>query len=401
MADLNPQGVAVLDFDPFSAEVLTDPEPYDVLARETAPVGFLSRYNVWVLARHQHVQAAFADWNTFSSAAGTGLAHIRREQPWRTPSPILESDPPGHTAFRHVMTRILSAGTVAWLRAEFQNFADDLVDRLIQRREFDAVKDLAEVFPFHVVPTALGIPAQGRELMLIYSELNFNSMGPDNWLLKASRENAAPITQRVADMCRREALSEGGLGARIYDECASAGLTPDDASLLVRTFFSASMDTTVNGIGFTIQALCENPEQWALLSEQPALARRAFEESLRHRSPSPYIGRTTTREVEIEGARLGADEKVLLFVAAANRDPRKFAHPERFDISRRAVGHVAFGTGIHACVGQLVARLEAELVLDALARRAASIEITGEPRYLMNNWLRGLTSLPVLVTPKS
>jgi 4-methoxybenzoate monooxygenase (O-demethylating) len=401
LADLNQKGVAVLDFDPFSAEVLAAPETYDALARERAPVCFLTRYNVWVLARHQNVQAAFADWNTFSSAAGTGLAHIRRDQPWRTPSPILESDPPGHTGFRRVMSRVLSAGTVAWLRAEFQSFADQLVERLLQHREFDAVKDLAEVFPFHVVPTALGIPMHGRDLMLIYSELNFNSMGPDNWLQKSSRERAAPILQRVAEMCRREALSDDGLGARIYDECASEGLTADDASLLVRTFFSASMDTTVNGIGFTIQSLCDSPDQWAMLSGQPSLARRAFEESLRHRSPSPYIGRTTTREVEIEGVKLGADEKVLLFVAAANRDPRKFTDPERFDINRSAAGHVAFGTGLHACVGQLVARLEGELVLEALARRAASVEIVGEPKYLMNNWLRGLTSLPVRATPKS
>jgi 4-methoxybenzoate monooxygenase (O-demethylating) len=400
LADLKQENLAVLDFDPFSTEVLGNPEAYDVLARESAPVGFLSRYNVWVLARHQHVQAAFSDWHTFSSAAGTGLTHIRREQPWRTPSRILEADPPNHAVFRRVMSRVLSGGTLAWLRTEFQSFADTLVQELVERREFDAAKDLAEVFPFHVVPTVLGIPAEGRELMLIYSELNFNSMGPDNELQKASRERAGPLVQRVTEMCRREALSSNGLGARIYDECATAGLTAEDASFLVRTFFSASMDTTINGIGFTIQSLCQNPDQWALLSEQPSLARAAFEESLRHRSPSPYIGRTTTREVEIEGVRLGADEKVLLFVAAANRDPRKYDHPERYEIRRGGAGHVAFGTGIHACVGQLVARLEAQLVLEALARLAASVEIVGEPQYLLNNWLRGLTSLPVSVTRK-
>jgi len=98
--------------------------------------------------------------------------------------------------------------------------------------------------------------------------------------------------------------------------------------------------------------------------------------------------------------RLGADEKVLLFVAAANRDSRKYPQPERYDIRRSAAGHVAFGTGIHACVGQLVARLEAELVLGALAQRAAGIEITGKPQYSLNNWLRGLSSLPVSTTRK-
>jgi len=400
LADRHHENLAVLDFDPFSLEMLANPEPYDVLARESAPVGFLSRYDVWVLARHQHVQAAFADWRTFSSASGTGLTHIKRQTPWRTPSPILESDPPEHDIYRRVMARVLSGGTLARLRAEFQGAADALVDSLLERREFDAAKDLSEAFPFHVVPTALGIAAAEREMMLIYSELNFNSMGPNNSLQQASRERAAPLVERVAQLCRRESLTDDGLGARIYDECASAGLTTDDAALLVRTFFSASMDTTMNAIGFTIQALCENPDQWALLSADPRLARAAFEEALRYRSPSPYIGRTTTREVEIEGVVLGADEKLLLFVGAANRDPRKYAHPDRYDIRRREGGHVAFGTGIHACVGQLVARLEAELVLEALARRAATLELAGQPGYQLNNWLRGLSTLPVSTTRK-
>lgn len=400
MANRHQENLAVLDFDPFSLEVLANPEPYDVLARESAPVGFLSRYDVWVLARHQHVQAAFADWRTFSSASGTGLTHIKRETPWRTPSRILESDPPQHDAYRRVMARVLSGGTLAKLRAEFRGAADALVDSLLERREFDAAKDLAEVFPFHVVPTALGIAPAEREMMLIYSELNFNSMGPNNSLQQASRERAAPFIERVEQMCRRESLSGDGLGARIYDECASAGLTPEDAALLVRTFFSASMDTTMNGIGFTIQALCENPDQWALLSADPSLARAAFDEALRYRSPSPYIGRTTTCEVEVEGVVMGADEKLLLFIGAANRDPRKYAHPDRYDIRRRVTGHVAFGTGIHACVGQLVARLEAELVLEALARSAATIELAGTPGYQLNNWLRGLSTLPVRATRK-
>ena len=400
VADRHHQNLAILDFDPFALEVLADPEPYDVLARESAPVGFLSRYNVWVLARHQHVHAAFADWRTFSSASGTGLTHIKRDTPWRKPSVILEADPPQHDLYRRVMTRVLSGATLAWMRAEFKAVADALVDRLLERREFDAAKDLAEVFPFHVVPTALGIAPAEREMMLIYSELNFNSMGPNNSLQQASRERAAPFIERVTQSCRRESLTADGLGARLYDECASVGLTPDDAALLVRTFFSASMDTTMYGIGFTIQALCENPGQWALLSADPGLARAAFDEALRYRSPSPYIGRTTTREVEIEGVVLGADQKLLLFVGAANRDPRKYEQPERYDIRRRGAGSVAFGTGIHACVGQVMARLEAELVLDALARRAATIELAGTPGYQLNNWLRGLSTLPVSVTRK-
>ncbi|MGY4449579.1 cytochrome P450 [Bradyrhizobium sp. i1.3.1] len=109
--------------------------------------------------------------------------------------------------------------------------------------------------------------------------------------------------------------------------------------------------------------------------------------------------RTTTREVELSGATIGEGEKVLMFLAAANRDPRRWDKPDSYDITRRSSGHVGFGSGIHMCVGQLVARLEGEVMLTALARRIAKIEITGEPKRRFNNTLRGLDSLPFTITP--
>jgi cytochrome P450 len=120
---------------------------------------------------------------------------------------------------------------------------------------------------------------------------------------------------------------------------------------------------------------------------------------IRFESPVQTFFRTTTREVDVGGVRLGDNDKVLLFLAAANRDPRKWERPGEFDITRRAAGHVGFGAGIHGCVGQAVARLEAELVLGALARRVEAIEIVGEPVRRFNNTLRGLASLPVNVRP--
>ena len=111
--------------------------------------------------------------------------------------------------------------------------------------------------------------------------------------------------------------------------------------------------------------------------------------------------RTTTKGVDVAGVQLGEGEKVLLFLTAANRDPRRWDNPERFDIQRQALGHVGFGNGIHACVGQAVARLEGEIVLTALAKRVESIELNGEPRLLLNNTLRGWASLPVSIGPRS
>lgn len=141
------------------------------------------------------------------------------------------------------------------------------------------------------------------------------------------------------------------------------------------------------------------PEQWQRLRDDLTLARNAFEEAVRFESPVQTFFRTTTREVELSGATIGEGEKVLMFLAAANRDPVRWDKPESYDITRRTSGHVGYGSGIHMCVGQLVARLEGETMLSALARRVASIEITGEPKRRFNNTLRRLDSLPVTIIP--
>ena len=140
-----------------------------------------------------------------------------------------------------------------------------------------------------------------------------------------------------------------------------------------------------------------NPDQWQALRKDVKLARQAFEEVIRFMSPVQTFFRTTTREVDMAGVRIPSDEKVLLFLAAANRDPREWDDPERFDIRRRAVGHVGFGYGIHMCVGQMVARLEAEILLTALVKRITSVSLAGAPERRLNNTLYGLDRLPVTV----
>jgi cytochrome P450 len=131
------------------------------------------------------------------------------------------------------------------------------------------------------------------------------------------------------------------------------------------------------------------------LREDPTLARAAFEEAIRFESPVQTFFRTTTRAVQIGGIEIDEGQKILMFLGAANRDPRQWESPEQYDIGRRTVGHVGFGAGIHMCVGQMLARLEGEVMLSALARKVELIEITGEPKRRYNNTLRGLSSLPV------
>jgi cytochrome P450 len=164
---------------------------------------------------------------------------------------------------------------------------------------------------------------------------------------------------------------------------------------VVRSVLTAGVDTTVSGLGASLYCLARFPEQFARLRADPSLARAAFEEAVRYESPVQTFFRTTTRDTEIAGVPVAEGEKVLMFLGAANRDPRRWERPEEYDIGRPNAGHVGFGSGIHGCVGQVLARLEGEVVLGALARKAAGIEITGPARRRYNNTLRGLASLPV------
>jgi cytochrome P450 len=147
--------------------------------------------------------------------------------------------------------------------------------------------------------------------------------------------------------------------------------------------------------------LARYPEQWQALRANPNLIRNAFEEVLRFEAPLQTFFRTTTKPVEVDGVQLGEGEKVLLFLAAANRDPRRWERPDTFDVSRRAAGHMTFGTGIHGCVGQAVARLETEAILVALAKRVDSFELVAEPQRRLNNTLRGFDTLPLRITAVS
>jgi cytochrome P450 len=199
----------------------------------------------------------------------------------------------------------------------------------------------------------------------------------------------------VAEQCQRANLAPEGFGGCIHAHVDSGAITETEAPLLVRSLLSAGIDTTVNGIGAAVYCLARFPDQFARLRADPTLARNAFEEAVRYESPVQTFFRTTTREVELAGVSLGEGKKVLMFLGAANRDPRRWDNPDHYDITRRTAGHVGYGSGIHMCVGQLVARVEGEVMLAALARKVGKIEITGEPKRLYNNTLRGLESLPI------
>jgi 4-methoxybenzoate monooxygenase (O-demethylating) len=387
----------VSTIDPFSHAFLSDPYPHHEAMREAGPVVWLEQYGIWAMARHQEVRDGLTDWQTYCSGAGVGLSDFRKEPPWRPPSIILEADPPLHTRTRAVLTRILSPAAINVLRETFTREAEALADRLVEQREFDGIADLAEVYPLKVFPDAVGLSEQGRENLLPYGNMVFNSFGPRNDLFDKAMANAGPVREWIMSKCSRAALAPNGLGMKIFDAVDAGELSEEEAGMLVRSFLSAGIDTTVYGLGNALYCFANNPAQWTVLRENPNLIRGSFEEVLRFEAPVQTFFRTTTKQVDVGGVQIGDGEKVLLFLAAANRDPRRWDKPDTFDVRRRATGHMTFGTGIHGCVGQAVARLESEAIFGALAKRVAAFEMTAKPERRLNNTLRGLDTLPLRV----
>ena len=387
--------VPVLDIDPFSPAFFDDPFPAHAAMREAGPLVFLPSHGIHAAARWQEVHGMLNDWQTYCSSRGAGLADFAREPPWRPPSLVLEADPPAHSRARAVLDRALAPAALRRLRAGLAEAAQASVAAALKAGEIDAIPALAEAFPLAVFPDAMGIARQGREHLLPYGSLAFNAFGPDNALRRAALAEAAPHVAWVAAQCRREALAPDGIGAAIHAAADREEITRQEAELLVRSLLTAGLDTTVAAIGAVLLCLAANPRAWAQLRADPTLARAAFEEALRLESPVQTFFRTTTRAMEVDGEMLGEGEKVLLFLGAANRDPRRWERAEEYDLARRTAGHVGFGSGIHMCVGQLLSRLEGEALIAALARQVATIELTGAPVRRHNNTLRALRSLPL------
>ena len=233
------------------------------------------------------------------------MSDFRKEPPWRPPSIILEADPPLHTRTRAVLTRILSPAAIKILRETFEREAEVLVERLVEQREFDGIADLAEAYPLKVFPDAVGISEDGRENLLPYGSMVFNSFGPRNDLFDKAMANAGPVRDWIMSKCSRAALAPDGLGMQIFDAVDAGELTEDEAGMLVRSFLSAGIDTTVYGLGNALYCFASHPEQWTILRENPNLIRGAFEEVLRFEAPVQTFFRTTTKAVDVAGVRSG------------------------------------------------------------------------------------------------
>jgi cytochrome P450 len=300
---------------------------------------------------------------------------------------------------RAILSRILSPKAVMQIRDTFAAEADALIERCVAKGTIDGIHDLAQPYPLKVFPDAVGIGPEGRENLLVYGDMVFNSMGPRNELLAKSAARLGPVTEWIMAHCARDHLRPGGFGDQIYQAADKGEITHEQAPMLVRSFLSAGVDTTINGIGNTLFALAHHPTEYEKLHADPTLARPAFEEALRWESTAQTFFRTAGRDTEIAGVPVPENTKVLCFLAGANRDPRKWPDPDRYDIRRRPSGHVALGSGIHGCVGQAIARLEGEVIFTALSKRVKAIEVAGPHTRRLNNTLRALETLPLRLIP--
>jgi cytochrome P450 len=209
------------------------------------------------------------------------------------------------------------------------------------------------------------------------------------------RDTSGEVLAWAGGVSKRENLAAGSLGMAMYEAADRGEVTPAEAELLVGILLSAAADTTVITLANTLRAFSEFPEEFQRVKANPSLIKAAFEESLRWDSPSRMAGRITTRDIEIEDYVIPAGTRCGLMFAAANRDPRRWQDPYRFDVTRQNTGHLGFGFGVHACVGRVLALLEAEALLGAVAASVTSIEPAGAPEPWMTTVGHGPIKLPV------
>jgi 4-methoxybenzoate monooxygenase (O-demethylating) len=383
------------DIDPFSRDYIADPYPQHHVLREIGATIWLEKYECWCVPRYAEAHAIVSDWKTFCSSAGVGLANFRKEKPWRPPSLLLEADPPDHTKRRAVMGRVLSPANIKRLRERFEREATAIVDRIIDAGPVDGHLDIAKAYTLKVFPDAVGLAPDGRDNLLIYGTMVFNAFGVLNDIFRESAKDAESVGAWIMERCRREALDKAGLGEQLFQAADAGEITHDEAVLLVRSLLSAGVDTTIDLVGNVIYCFAKHPGEWAKLRQDPTRARASIEEVLRFESPFQGAFRTTTRKVEVGGVTMGDNDKVFVLLGSSNRDPRRWERPDVFDIDRRTTGQVAFGTGIHGCVGQMISRLEVECLLIELARRVERIELLSEGPRKVHNTLRGFVEMPV------
>jgi cytochrome P450 len=282
------------------------------------------------------------------------------------------------------------------LSGQIAEEAETLVEKLVAKGEFDAVADLAWRLPLTIVSKLVGIDEQSRQRMPAWSAAAFNCGGPDNERAKASLPVLGEMIGYMAQPNLRDTLAPGGWGAQLYAAADRGEIDHSKCAAMLGDYLGPSLDTTMSATASAIWLLGQNPDQWALIREEPSLIPNAVLEVIRLESPIQSFTRVARQDIEIEGVSIPEGARVMLCYGSANRDERRWEDPDCFDVKRKVFQHLGFGHGVHSCVGMHLARLEIQSLLSALVKRVDRIEL-GDAHRELNNGLRSLGSLKVRV----
>lgn len=348
-----------------------DPAPFFADRRRYAPVAYSEADQAWAVYRYDDVKRVLSDHEAFSSERRLAAMGAR-------PRPSLISmDPPRHRLFRNLVAQAFTPKAVAALAPRIEAIAQQLLDEVVPRGHMDLIEDLAYPLPVTVIAEMLGVPAEDRARYKDWADRLLNRQAP---FLNRSDEREAIIDEMDAYFRtvldeRRAQPREDMISHLLAAELDGQRLNEDEILSFCALLLLAGHITTVNLIGNTMLCLLEHPEAMAELRRTPALIPGAIEETLRYRSPVQFMVRAAAHDVELGGKRIGQDEFVIGFIASANRDETVFDHPDVFDIHRHPNPHLAFGYGIHFCLGAPLARLEGQIALRLLLARLPNLAL--------------------------
>jgi cytochrome P450 len=391
-----------LDFNPMDPSFVADPYPtYHRLRAEDpvhhSPLGF------WVLTRYDDVVAALRDPRLAKEAIAAFIAAR-----FGAPAPLLglsmlDRDPPDHTRLRSLVSKAFTPRVIEALRPRIQGIVDELLDRVRDAGAMDLIEEFAYPIPVIVICEMLGVPVEDHERFKGWSldlarGLDSVMLPPDSEVPRrsASARNALADYFRELIARRRAAPRADLLSGLIAAEEAGDKLSENELLATCILLLVAGHETTVNLLGNGTLALLRHPDQLQRLRDNPGLIGSAVEELLRFDGPVQRTARIPSEDVVIEGRVIAKGEMVMPFIGAADRDPAQFPDPDRLDIARTDNRHVAFGLGIHFCLGAPLARVEGQIAIGTLVRRLPKLALaTDAPEFRQSLTLRGLRSLPV------
>lgn len=389
-------------FDPYDVGINADPYPVYTRLREEAPLYYNERYDFWALSRHEDVQKATVNWQTFTSTRSDVLDIIKAdiELP---PGILMFEDPPTHTLHRGVMSRVFTPKRMAALEDQVRQFCVRCLDPLVGTDRFDVVAELASMMPMRVIGMLLGIPEQDQVAIRNQTDGNLRTEPGMPMDVKAETVGNGELFADYIDW-RSEHPSDDLmtqlLNAEFEDEHGQTRtLTRSEVLTYCTVIAGAGNETTGRLIGWLVKVLAEHPDQRREVLEDRSLIPKVIEETLRFEPTGHSIARYCVQDVDYHGTTVPAGSPILFIVASANRDPRRYESPDVFDIHRDDIQHLTFGYGLHFCLGASLARLEGRVALDELLNRWPEWDVDHDNiRLAPTSTVRGWEQMTMVVS---